>query len=53
MDIWNILWPLGNIIVIWYIFPRFGILRQEKSGNPALQFQLAPQTSFGHKRNNF
>jgi hypothetical protein len=22
--------------VIWYIFPRFGILYQEKSGNPAL-----------------
>jgi hypothetical protein len=22
-------------VVIWYIFPRFGILYQEKSGNPA------------------
>jgi hypothetical protein len=21
-------------VVIWYIFPRFGILDQEKSGNP-------------------
>jgi hypothetical protein len=21
-------------VVIWYIFPRFGILYQEKSGNP-------------------
>jgi hypothetical protein len=21
-------------VVIWYIFPRFGILHQEKSGNP-------------------
>jgi hypothetical protein len=25
---------LGNVVVIWYIFPRFGILYQEKSGNP-------------------
>jgi hypothetical protein len=31
-----ILWPLGNVVVIWYIFPRFGILCQEKSGNTAL-----------------
>jgi hypothetical protein len=30
----NILWPLVNFVVIWYIFPRFGILYQEKSGNP-------------------
>jgi hypothetical protein len=22
-------------MVVWYIFPRFGILYQEKSGNPA------------------
>jgi hypothetical protein len=32
--IWYILWPFGNVVVIWYIFPRFGILCQEKSGNP-------------------
>jgi hypothetical protein len=24
----------GNLVVIWYIFPRFGILYQEKSGSP-------------------
>jgi hypothetical protein len=24
----------GNVVVLWYIFPRFGILCQEKSGNP-------------------
>jgi hypothetical protein len=30
-----ILWPFGNVVVIWYIFPCFGILCQEKSGNPA------------------
>jgi hypothetical protein len=28
MAIWYILWS-------WYISPRFGILYQEKSGNPA------------------
>jgi hypothetical protein len=31
----NILCPFGNVVVIWYIFPRFGIKCQEKSGNPA------------------
>jgi hypothetical protein len=25
---------IPNVAVIWYIFSRFGILRQEKSGNP-------------------
>jgi hypothetical protein len=43
-----ILWPLGQflrsigifyvqlvyLVVVWYIFPRFGLLYQEKSGNP-------------------
>jgi hypothetical protein len=33
--IWYILWPLGNVVVIWYVFPRFGILCEEKSGNAA------------------
>jgi hypothetical protein len=43
MTIWSILRPFeifyGHFIyfvVIWYIFPCFGILDQEKSGNPAL-----------------
>jgi hypothetical protein len=31
----NILWPFSNLVAIWYIFPRLGIFRQEKSGNPA------------------
>jgi hypothetical protein len=35
MAIWYILWPFGNAVVIWYIFPRFGMLCQEKSGNPS------------------
>jgi hypothetical protein len=33
--IWYILWPFGNVVVMRYIFPRFGILCQDKSGNPA------------------
>jgi hypothetical protein len=33
--IWYIIWPFGNIMVIWYIFPRFVIFCPEKSGNPA------------------
>jgi hypothetical protein len=32
--IWHILWPFGNVVVIWFIFPRFGILCREISGNP-------------------
>jgi hypothetical protein len=32
--LWYILLPFGNVVVIWYISPRFGILQQEKSGNP-------------------
>jgi hypothetical protein len=40
MDIWSILrtfyWHLVNFLIIWCIFPQFGILYQEKSGNPAL-----------------
>jgi hypothetical protein len=25
---------LVNFTVVWYIFPRFGLFDQEKSGNP-------------------
>jgi hypothetical protein len=42
MTIWSILRPFGivcghlaYVMVIWYVFPRFGMLYQEKSGNPA------------------
>jgi hypothetical protein len=41
MAIWSIFRPLGifygtlvYFVVIWYIFTRFGMLKQEKSGNP-------------------
>jgi hypothetical protein len=32
--IWYNAWPFGNLVAMWCIFPSFGILRQEKSGNP-------------------
>jgi hypothetical protein len=39
--IWNILWTIGilyyrllHLVFLWYIFSCFGIMRQEKSGNP-------------------
>jgi hypothetical protein len=43
LAILNILWRFGifydhlvRFVVIWYIFSGFGIMYQEKSGNPAL-----------------
>jgi hypothetical protein len=49
MVIWSILRPFGifcghlvYFIVIWYIFPRFGMLYQEKSGNPAFKVAQRP-----------
>jgi hypothetical protein len=29
------IWPFGSFVIIWCIFPRFGTLYLEKSGNPA------------------
>jgi hypothetical protein len=48
MAVWNILRPFSifygrlviYVVVIWYIFPRFGILHLEKSGNPASKTKL-------------
>jgi hypothetical protein len=28
----------GHLVVSWYIYPRFGILCEEKSSNPAFKF---------------
>jgi hypothetical protein len=43
MDTWSISWSfaifyghLVQFLVVWYILPHFGILYQEKSGNPGL-----------------
>jgi hypothetical protein len=33
-----ILWQLGSLVAIWYIFSRFGLLCKEKSGNPVRAF---------------
>jgi hypothetical protein len=45
MAIWYVLWPFGTFLghlvqfmVIWYIFSHFGMLNQEKSGNPGCSF---------------
>jgi hypothetical protein len=35
--IWYISRPFDNLVEIWCIFPRFGTLNKEKSGNPAIQ----------------
>jgi hypothetical protein len=41
ITIWNMLWIFGifydhsvHFVFIWYIFSSFGIMLQEKSGNP-------------------
>jgi hypothetical protein len=33
-------WQFGNVVVIWYIFHRFGILCHEKSGIPGPDLAL-------------
>jgi hypothetical protein len=33
--IWHIVLPFGNLVVLWFIFPHFGKLCQEKFGKPA------------------
>jgi hypothetical protein len=37
------LWPFGNLVAIWYISSRFGILNKEKSGNPGMYVGLCAQ----------
>jgi hypothetical protein len=63
-DIWSILRPfdifyshLKYFIVIWYTylvvlcytFPRFGILHQEKSGNPGLRMRFLSRNEIERK----
>jgi hypothetical protein len=59
MVIWNILRPFNivyghfcNVVIIWYIFHRFGTLCQEKSGNRAYSRQKSflLQTSLQQKK---
>jgi hypothetical protein len=50
LPFWNILWIFGifgifydlslHIVFIWYIFSSFGIMHQEKSGNPGRKHQV-------------
>jgi hypothetical protein len=47
MAIWNILPTFGifydhlvQFVFIWYIFSGFGIMHQEKSGNPAAHYSM-------------
>jgi hypothetical protein len=42
-----ILWPFGNLEAIWYVFPRFGILCQEKSGNPVCRHFIRLRATAG------
>jgi hypothetical protein len=53
MIIWSILRPLeifyGHLVyflVNWYISPCFGILHQEKSGNPAANYDGANELKY-------
>jgi hypothetical protein len=34
----TVIWPFDKLEAIWYILPRFGILNNEKSGNPGHRF---------------
>jgi hypothetical protein len=49
MDIWHILRSIGvfydhlvHFVVIWYIYPHFGMLCQEQSGNPVVHVAIGP-----------
>jgi hypothetical protein len=37
---------INNLVAIWGNFPRFGILWQEKSGNPGFEFFCRLENSF-------
>jgi hypothetical protein len=32
--IWYMLWPFGNLVTIWYIFPPFWYIVSRKIGQP-------------------
>jgi hypothetical protein len=37
MEIWDILWPFGTFFIHFVFFSGFGIMYQEKSGNPGFK----------------
>jgi hypothetical protein len=45
--IWRILLIFGTLVKIWYIFPHFDLLCQEKSGNPGQHSVYVLQFSGG------
>jgi hypothetical protein len=49
--------PLLHFVLIWYIFSRFGIVHQEKSGNPGRGLDLHSEIGFtqqvSHPGRNF
>jgi hypothetical protein len=58
MTFLSILWPNGSFnghlvhfVAIWYIFPLFGILHREKTGNPAFGIRRYYVTPFCHSCN--
>jgi hypothetical protein len=42
IDIWDILRPFGTFCGHWVLFHFFGIMYQEKSGNPPRVFDYEP-----------
>jgi hypothetical protein len=55
MAIWYIILPIGKFyghlvyfVVIWYLFPRFGMLYPEKSGNPDMD--LSKKMKWNYRR---
>jgi hypothetical protein len=60
---WYILWPFGTfygnlgsfvtIWYIWYIFSCFGIMHQEKSGNPDLRTYALKRSYVFLSKSNF
>jgi hypothetical protein len=44
-----IFWPFATFYGHWECFPRFGVLREEKSGNPVLQRSLTATMVLAHR----
>jgi hypothetical protein len=47
------LWSFGNVVVIWHILLRFGILCHEKSGNPDQSYIKIPSNFLNIPNANF
>jgi hypothetical protein len=44
-EIWEIVWPFGTFCVHLVDFPFFGIMYQEKSGNPESEAHLKKEVA--------